>query len=547
MKTVKKILTLLLIISLSILVMPNNKVLAEEDEPATPALSLLVNGDPQYDDTHPDKAKMLKCEYINGKIEYEKTGSLTPTYVQAIDGIEDISYEGGTPFGTFTIKIKDNGVVNLTSYFGCLSIGTVANAGILSSFNSNIKIIGKGTLNITMLSRENIQDSFQAVANVVYNFIDTNGDIIIGDENSKIDLNIKLDVNENDRINFDTRIIEANTITLENVNFDIKTRNNVFKVTSSDNPQPEDPQEKRNRLLIKNSEVKIENQNLNEMDTVQKRNFNVVTFMDCSGDFTVENSSLDIKCIDTSQDRSLIDNDSVFVDFSKNNSRFNLINSNISAYSNCAAIFCSVEQLKICNCSQVNITQDIPDWLAEEFVSTGTPFICFNSLNIMDSNFDFSAKGPLIELAKEIHIEDRTTPTFQSATMNLPSINIEETDSSYIGKMSTEDTYLFLRDLDLDSFQEGMFTKEEPVPIKFPKINIKSKGSYLRTSLQGSALKKNEYLINEGDIYTFGYAADATTQQEDLDLIAEKLKWNRFEISKDPESPKHIVLDTGIN
>lgn len=556
MKLIKKSLTLLLTLSMLLIVIPCNFVFADGEEPEPlPLLSLVKNGD-QRGERYDTDPKILKYKYENSDLVRDDNSNV-PAIGQdgSIEGIENITYVPGDPLGTFVIKIKEDGEINLSSYYGCLGTGTVAYGGLISSSNSNIKIIGKGKINLTMSSREE-QVGFMGSANMIYDFIATEGDIIIGDENSKITLNIKLDVRDNENNKFDTVVIKANTITLDNVNFDIKTRNRVFEVTSEENAQEGDSIEKRSKLLIKNSIIEIENQNLNDADN-QERVFKAVVIDKCAGDFTLINSKLGIKCIDTTEEREIIKPESTFIYLSHDDSCFNLIDSKLDAYSNCAASFCQVSHLKIENCSKTDIIQDVPDRLGGWLIDNNNAFINVNSLDITDSNFNFSTKGLLFEVIgyEPEEEEGGMTPTFHSEPILNKDhiirnyINIEENESRYTGSMSSGAKYIFLRDINRDPLRLRTFGDSRPKVFMYSRMKIKTKRNYLRTSFQGSGFEKNKYLSKDGGYFVFSYDSEEITTQEDADLIMKMLEWNRLKISVDPQkdNPKHEVLNTGIN
>lgn len=584
MKIVKKILTLLLIISLSILVMPNNKVLAEEDEPENDEIETNLGA----------VASSRTLTIVNG-VNEDKTNNVI-TY--SIEGTESsptlkVTPEGAT-INNLTVSIDErlkgfvieiNGNVSLSGYYDDDEVIS------LISSTTNLAIVGNGTLDMKIVSNPNpiLDDSsFEAADASVHNcYVAVNGRLVIG-SNAGSRLTVNLDSNIDS--NVDERPYSmfvdglcAKQFIIENTTINSKLRNSLFYCIYDPNEEAEeDPLTPvfnkgahvvlKQLMIMNNSKIVSRYKPLldddHEKDINQK--YMLYHFFCCEkqhaeGDFMVNNSTIDIEFDDSKYQKSR-SSDSYAIEL-KDASTLYLDNSSLKFNSDSHVALCCADRIEILDstidCKYYDTRTEQQKFTAR---STDKPMMLVNGLYIEDSNFKFESSNPI---ANTFYVEDREeeeeTEVVTAGRVGKESrsdrfIYIIENSKNYSGRMAIEDRSSYFL---FDNSYSDAFTGEARAASYYDEILIATKANNLMTRGSTGDLVKNPRVYVAGEelyqdrsskgltpersfkgMYLFRYTYPLEMQNESDS--PEKIQWKELKIVAE-HTPRHEVLNTGIN
>lgn len=524
-KILKKSLTLLLILMV-IFALPINNVKAEDEGSLGSAAGDVILCIVKYDDVESTES-VVQYKLIGnpGNYSIEPDGSIDNLSVSFVeeDPIED-SY----------FKIEINGEVNIKGYLD------EGNGGIYTLIKSpeNIKIVGDGQLNMTVISKPDSSE----LDDTLYCFMDVvDGDLQIGDEDSDLTINLNTSVDPNDvypYLNLDGFV--ADRFCIYNTQINSKIKNTAF--VSKYDP---DSYEQCDLFYMESSKLNVEYKPLNAYDKYDLNDgeskfnnlfsdvFYCITSYEennnACGSFTVINSKLDFEFIGE-------DLESDFAISLQGPSSFNLMGSKLDFHSNSEVSFLRSSFADIYKCKDINCIQDSDD--------AYNPIFEVNGFTLCDTNFTIESQHSIFDPYDDVYEyeEERPLGTNFSKDINNPYfITIEETSNSYKGSMkinnNSNNDYLLSH-----NYNQVKSFKANYEDAKYWGFIIASKG-VLKTKEKLNSKLETPKVKNDHGLRMFNLS-----RQKGDDIYA-NAKWKYFEInpSETSDDSKHVVLNTGIN
>lgn len=469
------------------LIVPSSIVNAQEDEPVTDqVLSIIVKK---------NKTKNIVKEFISSDISLPDKTSI-PGLIISYDEVSN----------SFIINVK--GTVDLKGYLLDSDLDPSLKSSSLIFSTCNLKIIGNGTLNMTVIS--NMSDTHNDYSDLYWDYYYINAydineskakDVLIGNDEKgpKINMNVSMD-KKDDKFYNAINGIKANSFSFKNSTVNYNGIGYVFTV-SRDNDLGY-----TNRLYSYNSHINIKFKELKGCCP-----FVAIVLLedpDVDGDYIFESSELNVnnKYDDYTEviDPCLMVVPKRDISFSNSKIKFN------------DPVFC----FTLASCNKMIIENSDLDVDTTKTPSSNQHlyFISSKDIQITDTNFDIKTTRPVFVLPEQ------------------SSIAITENSDDYKGKISI-----------ISNTQFSPFTLNPSYDaLLLSKVTITTKGkNVIKTSKvskgkHGFSLSPNADVTVLDDVHTFIYDYPDTIPD---------IEWNYFEIASpyEKKSPKHVVLNTCVN